>query len=162
MINKVILIGNVGADPEIRTLESGVKMARIRVATTERIYNREAQESRDHTEWHSVVLWRNLADVADRFIRKGSQVYIEGRLRSREWTDQQGVKRYSIEILADDLKMLGRRSDNPSPRREDSRGTAVSRRSRPMAADTARVATRPIREAGISRSSQHRRRLLRR
>ena len=114
MINKVILIGNVGADPEIRTLESGVKMARIRVATTERIYNREAQESRDHTEWHSVVLWRNLADVADRFIRKGSQVYIEGRLRSREWTDQQGVKRYSIEILADDLKMLGRRSDNPS------------------------------------------------
>ena len=83
MINKVILIGNVGADPEIRTLESGVKMARIRVATTERIYNREAQESRDHTEWHSVVLWRNLADVADRFIRKGSQVYIEGRLRSR-------------------------------------------------------------------------------
>ena len=105
MINKVILIGNVGADPEIRTLESGVKMARIRVATTERIYNREAQESRDHTEWHSVVLWRNLADVADRFIRKGSQVYIEGRLRSREWTDQQGVKRYSIEILADDLKM---------------------------------------------------------
>ena len=78
MINKVILIGNVGADPEIRTLESGVKMARIRVATTERIYNREAQESRDHTEWHSVVLWRNLADVADRFIRKGSQVYIEG------------------------------------------------------------------------------------
>lgn len=114
MINKVILIGNVGADPEIRTLESGVKMARIRIATTERIYNREAQESRDHTEWHSVVLWRNLADVADRFIRKGSQVYIEGRLRSREWTDQQGVKRYSIEILADDLKMLGRRSDNPS------------------------------------------------
>lgn len=114
MINKVILIGNVGADPEIRTLESGVKMARLRIATTERIYNREAQESRDHTEWHSVVLWRNLADVADRFVRKGSQVYIEGRLRSREWTDQQGVKRYSIEILADDMKMLGRKSDNPS------------------------------------------------
>lgn len=112
MINKVILIGNVGADPEIRTLESGVKMARIRIATTERIYNRESQEARDHTEWHSVVLWRNLADVADRFIRKGSQVYIEGRLRSREWTDQQGVKRYSIEIVADDLKLLGRKPDN--------------------------------------------------
>lgn len=112
MVNKVILIGNVGADPEVRTLESGVKMARLRIATTERIYNREAQESRDHTEWHTVVLWRNLADVADRFLHKGSQVYIEGRLRSREWTDQQGNKRYSIEILADDLKMLGRRSDN--------------------------------------------------
>ena len=112
MINKVILIGNVGMDPEIRTLESGVKMARLRIATTERIYNREAQEARDHTEWHTVVLWRNLADVADRFVRKGSQVYIEGRLRSREWTDQQGAKRTTVEILADDMKMLGRRSDN--------------------------------------------------
>lgn len=112
MINKVILVGNVGADPEIRTLESGVKMARIRIATTERIYNRESQEARDHTEWHSVVLWRNLADVTDRFVRKGSQVYIEGRLRSREWTDQQGAKRYSIEIVADDLKLLGRKPEN--------------------------------------------------
>ena len=112
MINKVILIGNVGMDPEIRTLESGVKMARLRIATTERFYNREAQEAREHTEWHTVVLWRNLADVADRFVRKGSQVYIEGRLRSREWTDQQGAKRTTVEILADDMKMLGRRSDN--------------------------------------------------
>ena len=122
MINKVILIGNVGADPEIRTLESGVKMARLRIATTERIYSREAQESRDHTEWHNVVLWRNLADVTDRFVHKGSQVYIEGRLRSREWTDQQGIKRYSIEILADDLKLLGRRSDNSSAGQSQGQG----------------------------------------
>lgn len=122
MINKVILIGNVGADPEIRTLESGVKMARLRIATTERIYNRESQEARDHTEWHSVVLWRNLADVADRYVRKGSQVYIEGRLRSREWTDQQGVKRYSIEIVADDMKMLGRKSDNAGGQSAPSQG----------------------------------------
>ena len=114
MINKVILIGNVGADPEIRTLESGIKMARIRIATTERIYNRESQESRDHTEWHNLVVWRNLADVVDRYVRKGSQIYVEGRLRSREWTDQQGQKRYSIEVAVDDLKMLGRRSDNQS------------------------------------------------
>ena len=112
MINKVILIGNVGMDPEIRTLESGVKMARLRIATTERLYTRGAQEAREHTEWHTVVLWRNLADVADPFVRKGSQVYIEGRLRSREWTDQQGAKRTTVEILADDMKMLGRRSDN--------------------------------------------------
>lgn len=115
MINKVILVGNVGADPEIRTLETGVKMARIRIATTERIYNRETQEAREHTEWHNVVLWRNLADVADRFVRKGSQVYIEGRLRSREWTDQQNVKRYSIEIVADDLKLLGRKPEGGAP-----------------------------------------------
>ena len=128
MINKVILIGNVGADPEIRTLESGVKMARIRVATTERIYNREAQESRDHTEWHSVVLWRNLADVADRFIRKGSQVYIEGRLRSREWTDQQGVKRYSIEILARPPfgQPFGRTTPLPAGRTAGVRRSAVA------------------------------------
>lgn len=114
MINKVILIGNVGADPEIRTLESGVKVARIRIATTERMYNRESQEAKEHTEWHSITLWRNLADVADRFVRKGSQVYIEGRLRNREWTDNSGAKRYSVEIVADDLKLLGRRQDNPA------------------------------------------------
>ncbi len=112
MINKVILIGNVGIDPEVRTLESGVKTARLRIATTERLYNRETQSTREHTEWHTVVLWRSLADVADRYIRKGSQVYIEGRLRSREWTDQQGVKRYTVEIMADDMKMLGRRGDS--------------------------------------------------
>lgn len=112
MINKVIIVGNVGADPEVRTLESGVKVARLRVATTERMYNREKQEATEHTEWHSVTLWRNLADVADKYIRKGSQVYIEGRLRNRDWTDAQGVKRYAVEILADDLKMLGRKSDN--------------------------------------------------
>ena len=112
MINKVILIGNVGADPEVRTLEGGTKVARVRLATTERIYNRQTQESRDHTEWHNVTLWRNLADVADRFVRKGSQIYIEGRIRSREWTDQTGAKRYGIEIVADDLKLLGRRSES--------------------------------------------------
>ncbi len=112
MINKVILVGNVGADPEIRTLETGTKVARLRIATTERIYNRQTQEAKDHTEWHTITLWRNLADVADRFVRKGSQIYIEGRLRSREWTDQNGAKRYGIEIVADDLKLLGRRPDN--------------------------------------------------
>ncbi len=111
MINKVILIGNVGADPEVRALEGGVKVARIRVATTERIYNRQTQEARDHTEWHSVTLWRSLADVADRFVRKGSQVYVEGRIRSRDWTDEAGNKRFAIEILADDLKLLGRKQE---------------------------------------------------
>lgn len=111
MINKVILIGNVGADPEVRALEGGVKVARIRLATTERIYNRATQESRDHTEWHNLTLWRNLADIADRFVRKGSRIYIEGKLRSREWTDDSGNKRYGIEIVVDDLKLLDRRPE---------------------------------------------------
>ncbi len=111
MINKVILVGNVGADPEIRSLESGVKVARVRLATTERIFNRQTQETKEHTEWHSVVLWRGLADVADKYVRKGSQIYVEGSLRSNEWTDKEGVKRYGIEIVANDMKLLGRRPE---------------------------------------------------
>ena len=112
MINKVILVGNVGADPEVRTTESGVKVARVRLATTERLYNRQTNESTDHTEWHSITLWRNLADVVDKYVRKGSQIYIEGRLRTREWMDKDNNKRYTTEIMADELKLLGRRSDN--------------------------------------------------
>ena len=122
MINKVILIGNVGADPEVRALEGGVKVARLRIATTERIYNRQTQETKEHTEWHNVTLWRNLADVADRFIRKGSQVYIEGSLRTRDWTDKDGNKRYATEIGANDLKMLGRRGDAPASGADNSYG----------------------------------------
>jgi len=112
MVNKVILVGNVGLDPEVRTTESGVKVARVRLATTERMFDRQANETREHTEWHTVTLWRGLADVVDRFVRKGSQIYIEGRLRTREWMDKDNNKRYTTEILADDMKLLGRRGDN--------------------------------------------------
>lgn len=111
MVNKVILIGNVGMDPEVRALEGGAKVARLRIATTERIYNRQTQETKEHTEWHTVTLWRGLADVADRYVRKGSQVYIEGSLRTREWTDKDNNKRYTTEIVANDMKMLGRRAE---------------------------------------------------
>lgn len=114
MINKVILVGNVGLDPEVRTTESGVKVARIRLATTERIFDRQTNETKELTEWHTVTLWRGLADVADRFVRKGSQLYIEGRLRTREWVDKDNNKRYTTEILADDMKLLGRRADAPA------------------------------------------------
>jgi single-strand DNA-binding protein len=108
MINKVILVGNVGADPEVRTLENGAKCAKIRIATTERIYNKEKNESKELTEWHNVTLWRNLADVADKYVHRGSQLYIEGKLRTREYT-KDGEKRYTIEIVADEIKMLGKR-----------------------------------------------------
>ena len=111
MINKVILVGNVGADPEIRTRESGVKTARVRLATTERIFNRQTQENTEHTEWHTVTLWRGLADVVDKYVRKGSQIYVEGSLRTREWQDQQGNRRFSTEIQAAELKLLGRRAE---------------------------------------------------
>lgn len=108
MINKVILVGNVGADPEIKSIESGVKMARIRLATTERVYNKEKNETRDITEWHSITLWRGLADVVDRYVRKGTQLYIEGKLRTREY-EKNGVKCYATEIVGEELKMLGRK-----------------------------------------------------
>ncbi len=112
MINKVILVGNVGMDPDVRTMESGTKVARLRVATTERIFNRQTNETREHTEWHTVTLWRSLADVADRYLHKGSQIYIEGHLRTREWTDSSNNKRTSTEIEAETLKLLGRRENN--------------------------------------------------
>ena len=112
MVNKVILVGNVGIDPEVRTTESGVKVARVRLATTERIYDRQTNESKELTEWHTITLWRGLADVVDRYVKKGSQIYIEGRLRTREWTDKDNIKRYTTEVLADEMKLLGRKADN--------------------------------------------------
>lgn len=114
MVNKVILVGNVGIDPEVRTTESGVKVARVRLATTERLFDRQANETKEHTEWHTITLWRGLADVVDRYVRKGTQLYIEGRLRTREWMDKDNNKRYTTEILADTMNLLGRRSDNPA------------------------------------------------
>ncbi len=130
MINKVILVGNVGMDPEIRTLENGAKMARIRLATTERIFNRQANESREHTEWHTIILWRGLADVVDKYIRKGSPIYIEGNLRTREWMDKDNVKHYTTEVAAYEMKMLGSR------RTEGSAATTTPSATAPAAAPT--------------------------
>lgn len=111
MINKVILVGNVGLDPEVRALDSGVKVARLRLATTERYQDRQTNEMKELTEWHTVTLWRGLADVVDKYVHKGSQLYVEGSLRTREWTDKDNQKRYTTEIVATDMKLLGRRSD---------------------------------------------------
>ena len=116
-LNKVMLIGNVGSDPEVRYLENNpqnpggnVKVATLRLATTERYRDRNG-EQRENTEWHSVVLWRNNADVAERFIRKGSQIYVEGKLRTRQWNDQAGNKRYTTEVVVDTLQLLGKRPE---------------------------------------------------
>ena len=113
MVNKVILVGNVGLDPEVRTLETGVKVARVRLATSERIFNRQTNETTEHTEWHTITLWRGLADVVDKYVRKGSQIYVEGSLRPREWTDKDNQKRYTTEVVANEMKLLGRRIDAP-------------------------------------------------
>lgn len=113
MINKVILVGNVGADPEVRSLESGVKTARVRLATTERFTNRQTNESTEQTEWHNVIFWRGLADVVDRYVRKGSQIYIEGSIHYRDWQGSDGQRHFTTEITASELKLLGRRADTP-------------------------------------------------
>ena len=116
MLNKVLLIGNVGSDPEVRYLEGNngnggnAKVATIRLATSERFRDRSG-EQRENTEWHNVVAWRNLADLAENFIRKGTQIYVEGRLRTREFTDQTGAKRFRTEIVADNIQLLGKRPD---------------------------------------------------
>lgn len=115
MVNKVILIGNVGMDPEVRTTEGGVKVARVRLATTERLFDRQANETKEHTEWHTITMWRGLADVVDKYVKKGSQIYVEGRLRTREWTDKENNKRFTTEILADTMNLLGRRQDSAAP-----------------------------------------------
>lgn len=112
MVNKVILVGNVGQDPEVRAMESGVKVARIRLATSERYTDRQSGERKEITEWHTITLWRNLAEVVDKYVHKGSQLYVEGRLRTREWTDKDNNKRYTTEIVADTMQLLGSRSDN--------------------------------------------------
>ena len=117
MINKVILIGNVGQDPEIRytgDVNNGTKVATLRVATTER-YRDRSGNLQEHTEWHSIVAWRNIADVVEKYVKKGTQVYIEGRLRSRSWDDQNGNKRYVTEIVADTLQLLGRKPEGQQP-----------------------------------------------
>ena len=116
MINKVILVGNVGQDPEVRytgDATNGAKVASLRLATTERYRDRNGN-LQEHTEWHSIVAWRNTADVIEKYVRKGTQLYIEGRLRTRSWDDQNGNKRDTTEIMADTLQLLGRKSDNPA------------------------------------------------
>ena len=115
MINKVILVGNVGADPEVRSLESGVKTARLRLATTERIFNRQTNETTEQTEWHTVIFWRGLADVVDKYVRKGSQIYVEGSIHYRDWQGSDGQRHFTTEITASDLKLLGRRTEGAQP-----------------------------------------------
>jgi single-strand DNA-binding protein len=108
-INKVFLIGNLGADPETRAMPSGTTVANLRVATSESWRDKQTGEQQERTEWHRVALFGRLAEVAGEYLRKGSQVYIEGSLRTRKWQDKQGNDRYSTEIVGNDLQMLGGR-----------------------------------------------------
>ncbi len=108
-VNKVIIVGNLGRDPEMRTFPSGDQVANVTVATTDKWKDKQSGEMREATEWHRVVFNGRLAEIAGQYLRKGSQVYVEGSLRTRKWTDQAGVEKYSTEIRADQMQMLGSR-----------------------------------------------------
>ena len=133
-VNKVILVGNLGRDPEVRTFPSGGQVANVTLATTERWKDRQSGEMREHTEWHRLVFNDRLAEIAGQYLRKGSQIYVEGSIRTRKWTDQSGQERSTSEIRVDNMQMLGSRnaagSDDASydaPRRAAGCGNELSR-----------------------------------
>jgi single-strand DNA-binding protein len=113
-VNKVILIGNLGADPETRYLPSGDAVANIRIATSEK-WKDKSGEQQEHTEWHRVAFFGRLAEIAGEYLKKGSPVYVEGRIRTRKWQDKEGQDRYSTEIVATDMKLLGSRGGGSEP-----------------------------------------------
>jgi single-strand DNA-binding protein len=122
-VNKVIVVGNLGQDPETRYIPSGSAVTNLRIATNESWKDKQTGEQKDRTEWHSVAMFGRLAEIAAEYLRKGSQVYIEGKLRTRKWQDKDGNDRYTTEIIADEMQMLGNRagggastiSDSPPP-----------------------------------------------
>jgi len=136
-VNKVILVGNLGADPEVRHLPSGDAVANIRLATTDRFKDKTSGEMKELTEWHRVSFFGRLAEIVNEYLKKGSSVYIEGRIRTRKYTDQAGVEKYATEIVAEQMQMLGGRGGNgggndggDSNRRSNSGGGDYARQSR--------------------------------
>ena len=145
-INKVILVGNLGADPETRAMPSGSTVANLRIATSESWRDKQTGEQQERTEWHRVALFGRLAEVAAEYLKKGSQVYIEGSLRTRKWTDKQGQERYSTEIIGNELQMLGGRG-----------GGAGAGAGAGGGAGRARAGLRRRRTAGLCRGVRRRR-----
>ena len=113
-VNKVIIIGNLGADPEVRYMPQGGAVANMTVATSERYKDKNTGEPKEITEWHKVVIYQRLAEIAGEYLRKGSKVYIEGKLKTRKWTDKDGIERYTTEIVANELQMLDGKQDGQS------------------------------------------------
>lgn len=114
-VNKVIIVGNLGKDPEMRSFPSGDQVANVTIATTDRWKDKQSGEMKEATEWHRVVFNGRLAEIVGQYLRKGSQVYVEGSLRTRKWTDQSGVDKYTTEIRADQMQMLGSRQGMGGP-----------------------------------------------
>ena len=114
-VNKVILVGNLGSDPEVKYMPSGGAVANVSLATTDTWKDKASGERQERTEWHRVVFFNRLAEIAGEYLRKGSQIYVEGRLQTRKWQDQQGQDRYTTEIVASEMQMLGGRSGGDAP-----------------------------------------------
>ena len=124
-INKVILIGRLGSDPEVRYTPSGVAVANFSIATSEEWKDKDSGERRERTEWHRIVAWRRLGEICGEYLSKGKQVYIEGRLQTRDWEDRDGNKRYTTEIVASDVQFLGTRDSSEPARPRGSSSTDI-------------------------------------
>lgn len=145
-VNKVIIVGNLGRDPETRYMPNGDAVTNIAVATTESWKDKNSGEKKELTEWHRITFYRKLAEIAGQYLKKGSQVYVEGRLQTRKWTDKEGVERYTTEIIADTMQMLGSRQGMgaPSGGGDDDGGyDSAPRRSAPPSRAPAPAAQRP-------------------
>jgi single-strand DNA-binding protein len=141
-VNKVIIVGNLGRDPEMRTFPSGDRVANVTVATTDKWKDKQTGEMKEATEWHRVVFNGRLAEIAGEYLRKGSQVYVEGSLRTRKWTDKDGIEKYTTEIRADQMQMLGSRHGMGSPGAEDD-DAGAARRAAPPSRAAAPAGQRP-------------------
>jgi len=121
-VNKVILIGNLGKDPEVRTLENGVKKVSFPLATSETYKDRDTGERKTDTEWHNIVIWRGLADVAEKYLRKGQQIYLEGKIKSRQYKDKEGNTRYITEVVTENFVMMSRGNEGPRTGGQETQG----------------------------------------
>ncbi|WHZ10103.1 MAG: Single-stranded DNA-binding protein [Burkholderiaceae bacterium] len=128
-VNKVIIVGNLGRDPEVRSFPSGDRVANVTIATTDKWKDKQSGEMREATEWHRVVFGGRLAEIVEQYLRKGSQVYVEGSLRTRKWTDKDGIEKYTTEIRADTMQMLGSRQGQGGPGADDAGGSRAPARS---------------------------------
>jgi single-strand DNA-binding protein len=126
-VNKVILIGNLGKDPEVRHLESGAVVANFSLATSESYKDRNTGELITNTDWHNIVLWRGLAEIAEKYAKKGDKIYIEGKLKSRSYQDQDGVTKYITEVLGDNLVLLGKQEGSNNSNSNDTSATAPAK-----------------------------------
>ncbi|MCF8159510.1 MAG: single-stranded DNA-binding protein [Polaromonas sp.] len=144
-VNKVILVGNLGRDPEVRTFPNGDRVANVTVATTDKWKDKQSNEMREATEWHRIVFNGRLAEIVEQYLRKGSQIYVEGSLRTRKWTDKDGIEKYTTEIRADQMQMLGSRQGMGEPSHADDDGAYGRPASSPArsAAAPARAAAAP-------------------